>query len=88
MSKREQSRRTLRDFLGSSVVRNPPSNAGQVGSIPGWGTEISHVKGQLSSWTATTEPKHWNKDVMQPKKKKETKYVCIGYEKIKRKTLR
>ena len=69
MSKREQSRRTLRDFLGSSVVRNPPSNAGEVGSIPGWGTEISHVKGQLSSWTATTEPKHWNKDVMQPKKK-------------------
>ena len=58
MSKREQSRRNLRDFLGSSVVKNPPSNAGEVGSIPGWGTEISHGKRQLSSRTATTEPKH------------------------------
>ena len=56
MSKREQSRRTLRDLLGSSVVKNLPSNAGEAGSIPGWGTEISRVKGQLSSWTATTEP--------------------------------
>ena len=24
-------------FPGSSVVKNPPSSAGDVGSIPGWG---------------------------------------------------
>ena len=33
-----------------------PSNAGDVGSIPGWGTNIPHVVGQLSSYTEPTEP--------------------------------
>ena len=28
------------DFPGSPVVQTPPSNAGDVGSIPGWGTKI------------------------------------------------
>ena len=26
-----------RGFPGSSVVKNPPANAGDMGSIPGWG---------------------------------------------------
>ena len=30
----------LRDFPGSPVVQNPPSNAGDVGLIPGQGTKI------------------------------------------------
>ena len=35
-------------FLGSSVVMNLPSNAGDIGSIPGWGTNIPHAMGQLA----------------------------------------
>ena len=44
------------DFPGGPVVRNPPSNAEDVGSIPGQGTKIPHAAGQLSPCTATTEP--------------------------------
>ena len=39
----------------SPVVKNPPSNAVDMGSIPGWGTKIPHVAGQLSPHTTTTE---------------------------------
>ena len=45
-----------RDFPGGSVVKNPPSNAGDTGSIPGRGTKIPHAVGQLSLHAATTEP--------------------------------
>ena len=38
------------------MVKNLPSNAGDVGSIPGQGTKIPHAAGQLSPCTATTEP--------------------------------
>ena len=34
--------------------KNPPSNAGEMGSIPGWGTKIPHASRQLSM--STTEP--------------------------------
>ena len=37
-----------RDFPGGPVVKNPPSNAGDVDSIPGRGTKIPHAAGQLS----------------------------------------
>ena len=30
------------------MVKNPPSNAGDVGSTPHQGTKISHVTGQLN----------------------------------------
>ena len=33
------------DFSGSPVVKISPSNAGSVGSIPGWGTKIPHATG-------------------------------------------
>ena len=36
------------DFPGGPVVKNPPSNAGDAGSIPGRGTKIPHATGQLS----------------------------------------
>ena len=49
-----------RDFPGGQVVKNPPSNAGDIGSIPGWGTKIPHATGQLSPHTTTTEPTHHN----------------------------
>ena len=37
------------DFPGGPEVENPPSNAGDIGSIPGQGTKISHVVGQLGA---------------------------------------
>ena len=42
------------------MVENLPSSAGDVGSIPGWGTKIPHA----------TKPTHSNKDPEQPKKEK------------------
>ena len=44
-----------RDFPGGPVVKNPPSNAGDVGLIPGQGTKIPHAMGQLSPHATTTE---------------------------------
>ena len=49
-----------RDFPGGPAVKNTPSNAGDAGSIPGWGTKIPHAVGQLSQCTATTEPARHN----------------------------
>ena len=34
-----------RDFPSGPVVKSPPSNAGAVGSILGWGTKIPHTAG-------------------------------------------
>ena len=31
------------NFPGGPVVKNPPSNAGDAGSIPGQGTKIPHA---------------------------------------------
>ena len=33
-----------RDFPGSPGVKNPPSNVGDVGSVPGQGTKTPHVE--------------------------------------------
>ena len=44
------------DFPGGPVVKNPPSNAGDADSIPGWGTKTPHAEGQLSPRATTTEP--------------------------------
>ena len=44
-----------RDFPGGPVVKNPPYNAGDTGSIPGQGTKIPHAAGQLRPPTTTTE---------------------------------
>ena len=44
------------DFPGGPVVKNPPSKAGNMGSIPGRGTKIPHAAGQLSPGAATREP--------------------------------
>ena len=43
------------DFPSGPVVKNPPYNAGDAGSIPGQGTKIPHAAGQLSPCTTTTE---------------------------------
>ena len=36
------------------MVKNLPANAGDMGSIPDWGTKIPHATGQLSPQPATT----------------------------------
>ena len=40
-------------FPGDSLVKNPPANAGDTGSIPDPGR--SHMSQQLSPCTATTD---------------------------------
>ena len=42
------------------MVENPSSNAGDTGSIPGWGTKIPYATGQLSPHATTAEPVHLN----------------------------
>ena len=49
------------DFLGGPVAKNLPSNAGDMGSIPGQGTKIPHATGQLSPRPTTTESTHRSK---------------------------
>ena len=45
-----------RGFPGGPMVKNPPSNAGDTGSIPGQGTKIPLAVGQLSLCAAAREP--------------------------------
>ena len=45
----------MQDFPGGPVVKNPPANAGDTGSIPSPGK--FHVSGQLGPYATTTEPK-------------------------------
>ena len=45
----------VQDFPGDAVVKNPPANAGDMGSIPDPGS-IPHVVEQLSPSATTTEP--------------------------------
>ena len=47
-----------RDFPGGPVAKKPPSNAGDVGSIPGQGTKIPHAARQLRP--CTLEPSRHN----------------------------
>ena len=42
-----------RDFPGRPMAKSLPSNAGDTGLIPGWGTKIPHVVGQLSQFVST-----------------------------------
>ena len=51
-------KRSTRDFPGGPVVKNLPSNAGDVGSITGQGIKIPHATGQLSPHAL--EPTHHN----------------------------
>lgn len=61
---------TIKKCLGTSLmvqvvkmVKNPPSNTGDAGSVPGQGTGIPHASGQLCN----TEPEHRKEDPAQPK---------------------
>jgi len=44
------------DFLGDPVVKNLPSNSGDLSLIPVRGTKIPRMVKQLSPYTTTTEP--------------------------------
>ena len=57
----------LRDFPGGPVVKNLPSNPGDMGWIPGRGTKIPHASGQLSLCAAMEDLKYYNYDPTQPK---------------------
>ena len=48
-------RANSRDCPGGPVVKKPPSNVGNMGLIPGWGTKIPQALGQLSLHVTTTE---------------------------------
>ena len=43
-------------FLGGPVVKNPPSNAGDSGSIPGQGTRIPHAGGNCAHMPQLKKP--------------------------------
>ena len=55
-----------RDFTGGPMVNHLPSNAGDTGSIPGWGTKIPHVVGQSSLHTTTTQHMGHNQRAHMP----------------------
>ena len=54
----EEHKKVAEGFPWGPVVRNPPSNAGNSGSIPGSGTinKILQVAGQPSPCATTREP--------------------------------
>jgi len=43
------------DFPDGPVIKNPCSNSGDMGLIPGWGTKIPYTTGQVSPHTTTRE---------------------------------
>ena len=47
------------------MVKSLPCNAGDMGSIPVWGTKISHAEGQLSLCSTTTELTHFRDHIPQ-----------------------
>ena len=65
---------TPRDFPGCPVVKNPPSDAGDMGSIPARGTKIPCATWQLSVCATTREPACHNENPAQPKKKKNSAF--------------
>ena len=47
------------DFPGGPVVMYLPSNSGDMGFIPGWGTKISQAVEQLSPQAEPTQHNYW-----------------------------
>ena len=50
------------------MVKNPPSNAEDTGSIPSWGTKIPQAAEHLSLHATTTEPAHSRPPALQLEK--------------------
>ena len=55
-----------RDFPSGPLVKDLPSSAGDMGSIPGRGTKIPHAAGQLSPRATSTELACLNKRACVP----------------------
>ena len=47
---------SLTGFLGSSVVKNPPANAGDVGLIPGLGRSLGKGNGNPPQYSCLGNP--------------------------------
>ena len=61
------------DFPGGPVVKNPPSNAGDAGSIPGRETRIPHAAGLLNLHATTREkPVRHNERSCMPRLRPDT----------------
>ena len=63
----------IRDLPGGLMVKNLPSSAGDMGSIPGWGTKIlqsSHTSTREPTCCKTTEPMHSGARAPQLEKRK------------------
>ena len=61
------------------MVKNPPSNAGDVGLIPGWGTKIPHAMGKLSSQLEKPTG-HNEHSVQQKPKQTHTVIICEKWD--------
>ena len=46
----------FRNFPGGPVVKKPPPNAQDMGSVPFWGTKIPRAAGQLRPPPSALEP--------------------------------
>ena len=57
----------LGTFLDGPLVKNPPSNAGNSGSIPGGRAKIPHAMRQLSTYITARESLSDDEDPAQPK---------------------
>ena len=67
-----------RDFPGGSVVKNPPSSAGEAGSIRGRVTKILHAAGQLSPRATTIELASLNERARMPQTTEPTRSgACV-----------
>ena len=76
MLKKKLKKKIVRwDFPGGPVAKNPPSNAGDAGSIPGRGTKIPHAAEHLSPRTTTTELARLNQRACVPQT---TEPSCSG----------
>ena len=58
-------KRHLEDFPVDPVVKNLPSNARDIGSIPGQGTKIPHAVGQLTARVTQHSKKKKKKEAFE-----------------------
>ena len=64
IGRRDRNRKCDWDFLGGPGVKNPSSNAEDIGSIPGQGTKIPYATVQLNP--QPLEPEHYNQRAQVP----------------------
>ena len=65
------------NFPGGPVVKNPASNAGDVGSIHGLGTKIPHAAGQLSPCNTSGKPSTATAEPVYPSPRSAIRRTCM-----------